>query len=72
MYSTFDVDGSGCLACNNQVLGELGKIQGVYDADVDFVNQRVTVSHTDEVTREDILQVLGKMGLNDTKINCEL
>lgn len=72
MYSTFDVDGSGCLACNNQILSELGRIQGVFGADVDFVNQRVIVSHTDEVTREDITQVLEKMGFNETETKCEL
>ncbi len=72
MYSTFDVNGDGCLVCNNQVLGTLGKLQGVFGAEVDYVNGRVVVSHTDEVTRDDISLVLNKLGFYETKTNCEL
>ena len=72
MYSTFDVNGDGCLVCNNQVLGKLGKLQGVFGAEIDYVNDRVVVSHTDEVTREDITGTLNELGFFETKIICEL
>ena len=72
MYSTFDVNGEGCLVCNNQVLGRLGNLQGVFGAEVDYINGRVVVSHTDEVTREDIAGVLNELGFFETKTNCEI
>jgi copper chaperone CopZ len=72
MYSTFDVDGSGCLACSNQVLTKLGRLQGVFGADVDYVNNRVVVSHTDEVTREQILNQLNELGFLEINTTCEI
>ena len=69
MYSTFDVNGESCLICSS---GELGKLQGVFGADVDFINNRVVVNHTDEVSREDMAEKLRKLGFLETKDNCEL
>lgn len=72
MYSTFDVNSDGCLACNNQVMGKIGQIQGVFGAEIDYVNGRVGVSHTDEVTREDIASTLNDLGFYEIKDNCEI
>ncbi|NLI72706.1 MAG: heavy-metal-associated domain-containing protein [Bacteroidales bacterium] len=72
MYSTFDVNGDGCLICNKGVMVELGKLQGVFGAEVDFVNNRVVVNHTDEVTREDISNKLEELGFFELKNNCEI
>ncbi len=72
MYSTFDVNGDGCLVCNNQVLARIGKLQGVFGAEIDYLNGRVVVSHTDEVTREEIYRTLKDLGFYEIKTNCEL
>ena len=72
MYSTFDVNGDGCLVCNNQVLARIGKLQGVFGAEIDYLNDRVVVSHTDEVTREEISRTLKDLGFYEIKTNCEL
>jgi copper chaperone CopZ len=72
MYSTFDVNGESCLICSSGVMSELGKLQGVFGADVDFINNRVVVNHTDEVSREDMAEKLRKLGFLETKDNCEL
>ena len=72
MYSTFDVNGDGCLVCNNQVLARIGKLQGVFGTEIDYLNGRVVVSHTDEVTREEISRTLKDLGFYEIKTNCEL
>ena len=72
MYSTFDVNGDGCLVCNNQVLARIGKLQGVFGAEIDYLNGGVVVSHTDEVTREEISRTLKELGFYEIKTNCEL
>lgn len=72
MYSTFDVNGDGCLVCNNGVMNELGKLQGVFGAEIDFVKGRVVVSHTDEVTREDLSLKLNELGFFENKTSCEM
>ncbi|HHT23536.1 MAG TPA: heavy-metal-associated domain-containing protein [Bacteroidales bacterium] len=72
MYSTFDVNSDGCLICNSGVMSELGKLQGVFGAEVDFVNNRVVVNHTDEVSREQIAKKLEELGFFELKTDCEL
>lgn len=72
MYSTFDVNGEGYLVCNNGVMGELGKLQGVFGAEVDFVKGRVVVNHTDEVTREELSAKLEELGFFETNPSCEI
>jgi copper chaperone CopZ len=69
MYSTFEVDGEKCLVCNNGVMNELGKLQGVFGAEIDFYKNQVVVAHTDEVTREEISQKLKDLGFNEIKEN---
>lgn len=65
MYSTFEINSDECLVCNNQVMRELGKLQGVFGAEVDFVNGRISVNHTDEVSREDISKKLEEIGFKN-------
>ena len=62
MYSTFLVLKNQCLVCNNQVLKELGKLQGVFGAELERIEGKIVVSHTDEVNREDISKALEKLG----------
>ena len=72
MYSTFEVNGDECLVCNNQVMNKIGKLQGVFGAEIDYIKGRVVVSHTDEVSREDIAGTLNELGFNEVKTNFEI
>lgn len=72
MYSTFEVNSENCLICNNGIMKELGKLQGVFGADIDFIKNRIVVNHTDEVTREQIAERLKKLGFNEKKNNCQI
>ena len=62
MYSTFLVSTSECMTCNNQVLKTLGTLQGVFGAEMDNIDGRIVVSHTEEVTRNEIESILIKLG----------
>ena len=64
MYSTFYFEDSDaeCLVCTNKSLKSLGTLQGIFAAQIDRVNQRIEVEHTDEVTREKIAQHLTNIG----------
>jgi len=72
MYSTFNVSGSNCLACNNEVLKKLGTLQGVFGAEVDRLKDQIVVNHTDEVTRQQIAKMLSELGFNEMKENDEI
>jgi hypothetical protein len=62
MYTTFLVSKDQCLTCNNQVLKELGKLQGIFGAELERIDGRIVVSHTDEVSREEIAKILKEIG----------
>jgi len=62
MYSTFLVSKTECMACNNQVLKTLGTLRGVFGAEMDRIEGKIEVSHTDEVTRNEIAEVLLSLG----------
>lgn len=62
MYSTFLVSKDQCLVCDNQVLKELGKLQGVFGAKFERIEGQIEVTHTNEVSREEIAQVLNSLG----------
>lgn len=67
MYSTFFVSKSECMACNNQVLKQLGTLRGVFGAEMNRIEGEITVSHTDEVSREQIWEVLISQGMPERK-----
>ena len=62
MYSAFIVSKSECMTCNNEVLKTLGTLQGVFGAEMDRIDGRIVVNHTDEVTREEIGAILITLG----------
>lgn len=62
MYSTFYVSKSQCMTCNNEVLKTLGTLQGVFGAEMDRIDGKITVNHTDEVTRQQIAETLDRLG----------
>lgn len=63
MYSAFYVnEESGCAVCNNEILKSIGRIRGVFGAELDRIDGRIVVSHTDEVSRQEIAQLLASLG----------
>lgn len=62
MYSTFLVSKSQCMACDNQVLKTLGTLQGVFGVEMDRIEGHIVVTHTEEVTRDEIGEKLVSLG----------
>lgn len=62
MYSTFYISTSQCMTCNNEVLKQLGELRGVFGANMDRIDGKIEVNHTDEITREEIRVKLDKLG----------
>lgn len=61
MYSTFFVSKSQCMTCDNKVLKTLGSLRGVFGAEMDRIEGKIVVNHTDEVTREQIAVLLEEL-----------
>ena len=62
MTSIFLVSMTSCVNCNNEVLKSLGSLQGVFGAEIDRSEGKIFVSHTDEVNRQQIIDVLSEIG----------
>ncbi len=71
MNSTFIISKSECMTCTNKTLKGLGALQGVFGAEIDSVSGKVVVSHTDEVSREEIAAVLLSLGYPEIEENNE-
>jgi copper chaperone CopZ len=50
------------MVCNNEVLKQLGKIQGVFGAEIDRIDGKISVNHTDEIDRKTISEKLDELG----------
>lgn len=68
MESTFLVSTSECSTCNNEVLKTLGGLQGIFGAEINRIEGKIMVSHTDEVTREAISKTLVDLGFSQPEI----
>lgn len=64
MISEFEIKEVTCLSCNNELLKQLGTLQGVFGAKINRTNGKIMVTHTDEVAREQLFEKLHSMGLN--------
>jgi copper chaperone CopZ len=62
MYSTFLISKSDCMTCTNKTLKSLGTLRGVFGAEIDQIDGKVTVSHTNEITRKEIAEMLLSLG----------
>lgn len=62
MYSTFKISESECASCTNKTLKNLGTLQGVFGAEIDRISGKINVSHTDEISRLQIIEALKKEG----------
>lgn len=71
MYSTFNVSKTECMTCTNKTLKSLGSLQGVFGAEIDQVEGKITVSHTDEIGRAEIAVKLLSLGYPELKDNPE-
>ena len=67
MYSTFYVSKSQCMSCNNEVLKELGTLQGVFGAEMERIDGKIVVHHTDEISRNLIAEKLDTLGWDEIK-----
>ena len=67
MYSTFLISKSECMTCNNKVLKTLGTLQGIFGAEMDRIEGKIEVLHTDEVTRTQIAEILVTLGFPERK-----
>ena len=65
MYSTFIVSTSECMTCINKSLKSLGTLQGVFGAEIDNITGKVIVSHTDEISRTEIAEMLTSLGYHE-------
>jgi hypothetical protein len=76
MYSTFIISKSDCMTCTNKTLKGLGTLRGVFGAEIDQIDGKVIVSHTDEITRKEIADMLLSLGYpeleNESELNEEL
>lgn len=64
MYSTFYIAKSDCMTCNNKVLKSLGNLRGIFGAEIETIDGKITVNHTDEITRSEIADRLKELGWN--------
>ncbi len=71
MYSTFYVSKTECMTCTNKTLKSLGSLQGVFGAEVDQIDGKITVNHTDEVSRKEIADMLLTLGYPELENNSE-
>ena len=71
MYSTFIVSTSECMTCTNQTLKSLGTLQGVFGAEIDHIEGKIVVSHTEEISREEIEKMLESLGFKSEKPEIE-
>ena len=62
MYSTFIISKSECMTCTNKILKSLGTLRGVFGAEIDEIEGKVLVSHTDEISRKEIAEMLLSLG----------
>lgn len=71
MYSTFLISKSDCMTCTNKTLKSLGTLRGVFGAEIDQIKGEVAVSHTDEISRKEIAEMLLTLGYPELENNDE-
>lgn len=62
MYSSFNLIKSQCMTCNNNVHMQLGTLRGVFAVEIESIDGKITVNHTDEISRAEIAQKLDELG----------
>lgn len=62
MKTTIQVENIRCGGCSNSIHKALAGLKGAFGVEVDIPGGKITVDHTDELTREDIARKLLAMG----------
>ena len=60
------------MTCTNKTLKSLGTLQGVFGAEIDQIEGKVLVSHTDEISRKEIAEMLLSLGYSELKNENEI
>lgn len=68
MYSAFFISKTDCMTCTNKVLKSLGTLRGVFGAEIDQINGKIEVNHTDEISRDEISKMLLTLGYLELNI----
>jgi hypothetical protein len=50
------------MTCNNQVLKSLGSLRGVFGAEIETIDGKITINHTDEINRIELSEHLKSLG----------
>ena len=67
MKTSISVESISCSHCCNFIHKELGVLQGVFGVNVDIAKGEVTVEHTEEVKREELVAKLTELGYSEKK-----
>lgn len=62
MKTTVKLQSTNRGCCFNSTYKEIGSLNGIFGVSIDTTNNTITVDHTDEVSRETIIQKLREMG----------
>lgn len=62
MKTTIKLENANRGCCFNSTHKELGELNGIFGVNIDTENSSITVEHTDEVIREEIIEKLKEMG----------
>lgn len=62
MKTTVEIESIACSACINSILKAVSRIRGVFGTQADTAGRAITIEHTDEVSRQEIEQVLRQAG----------
>ena len=62
MKTTIKLTNANRGCCFNSTYKEIGELTGVFGVNIDTANNTITVDHTDEVTKEEIIKRLKEIG----------
>ncbi|PVX51000.1 copper chaperone CopZ [Balneicella halophila] len=62
MTTDFNIEILACVTCNNAILQDLGSLQGVFGATIDRINGKISIIHTDEISRDSLKEKLSGLG----------
>lgn len=62
MTTTIRLENANRGCCFNSTHKEIGELTGVFGVNIDTANNTITIEHTDEVSREEIVEKLRKIG----------
>ncbi len=64
MITRINIKNEVCGCCNNLIHKELGTVRGVFGVSIHFEENYIEITHTDEVSYNDLIAKLREMGYN--------